>query len=83
MNSSSLHFPWPLPVGSSAQGGLCNKRLKNVDAYLERLIGERVIAGAMTLIARHGCIAHQRCYGFMDVEKIFRCGRTQFSGSTQ
>ena len=69
MNTRPFNSLWPLPLVTPAQGGLCDKRLKNVSTYLDRLIEEGVLAGALTLIARHGGIAYQRCHGFLDVDQ--------------
>lgn len=59
---------WPLPKTNPARVGLSPERLKRVDAYLDRLIAERTLAGAITLIARRGRLAHIRCHGMMDAE---------------
>lgn len=54
---------WPLPMGAPARAGLCPRRLRRIDAYVGRLVGERRIAGAITLLARRGRIAHLACHG--------------------
>ena len=59
---------WPLPKAKPSQVGLCATRLQRVDAYLDRLMAARTLAGAITLIARRGRLAHLRCHGMMDVE---------------
>lgn len=68
MNTPSCSA-WPLPQAAPVRVGLCPARLQRVDAYLDRLIAERTLAGAITLIARHGHIAHLRCHGMLDVER--------------
>jgi CubicO group peptidase (beta-lactamase class C family) len=59
---------WPLPKTSPARVGLCAQRLERASAYLERLIADRALAGAITLVARRGHIAHLCCQGQQDVE---------------
>jgi len=59
---------WPLSKISPERVGLCSKRLERASVYLDRLIAERALAGAITLVARHGHIAHLRCHGQQDVE---------------
>lgn len=59
---------WPLPAATPARVGLCPQRLKRVDAYVDRLVAERTLAGAITVVARRGRLAHVRCHGMMDAE---------------
>jgi len=59
---------WPLTRTLPAKVGLCPKRLERVSAMVERLIAEKAIAGAITLVQRHGRIAHLECSGMRDVE---------------
>ena len=49
--------------------GLSPKRLKNVDAYLQRIVDEEKVAGAGGLIIRHGEEAYHSSYGMRDREK--------------
>jgi CubicO group peptidase (beta-lactamase class C family) len=48
--------------------GLCPKRLKNVDAYLKRIVDEGKVAGAGGMIIRHGEEAFLSSSGFQDME---------------
>jgi len=60
---------WPLPRVLPTKVGLCPQRLKRASAMVDRLIAEKTIAGAITLVVRHGKIAHLECSGMQDVEK--------------
>jgi CubicO group peptidase (beta-lactamase class C family) len=59
---------WPLPTCKPSRVGLSAKRLQRVTDYLTDLIDEGTIAGAITVMARRGRIAHLECHGFLDVE---------------
>lgn len=63
------HASWPLPRTSPGRVGLCLKRLERVSSHLERLIDTRTVAGAITVVARRGRIAHLLCQGMQDAEK--------------
>ena len=59
---------WPLPKTAPSNVGLCAQRLERANSYLENLVANRTLAGAISLVARHGHIAHLRCHGWQDVE---------------
>ncbi len=69
MRKNSGSSSWPLSKTSPNRVGLCPKRLERVEAYLDRIVAERTLAGAITVVARQGRIAHLHCYGMQDVEK--------------
>ena len=48
--------------------GLSTERLSRIDRVMEKHIAEKKVAGAVTLVARHGKIAYLGAYGMMDVE---------------
>ena len=48
--------------------GLSTERLSRLDKVMEAYVEQQKIAGGVTLIARHGKIAHLGTYGMMDVE---------------
>jgi CubicO group peptidase (beta-lactamase class C family) len=48
--------------------GLSTERLSRIDKVMERHIAQQKIAGGVTLLARHGKVAHLGTYGMMDVE---------------
>jgi CubicO group peptidase (beta-lactamase class C family) len=47
--------------------GLCPKRLKNVDAYLARIVEQGKVAGAAGMITRHGIEAYCASFGMRDI----------------
>ena len=49
--------------------GLCPKRLKNVDAYLRRIVEEGKVAGAAGMVIRHGIEAYCASFGMRDIAK--------------
>jgi CubicO group peptidase (beta-lactamase class C family) len=49
--------------------GLCPKRLKNIDAYLKRIVDQGKTAGAGGMVIRHGVEAYCASSGFQDLEK--------------
>jgi CubicO group peptidase (beta-lactamase class C family) len=48
--------------------GLSSERLERIRPVIQNYIDRRIIAGALTLVARHGKIAHLECMGQMDLE---------------
>ncbi|MDE0011060.1 MAG: serine hydrolase [Candidatus Poribacteria bacterium] len=48
--------------------GLSEKQLGRISATVEKFIGEERLAGAVTLVARRGKVAHFEAFGMMDVE---------------
>ena len=51
------------------QVGLSTERLARIDRIMQGHVDRGHVAGLSTLIARHGRIAHLRCYGEADVER--------------
>ena len=60
---------WPLQRIPPARAGLCAQRLERASAYLDGLVANRTLAGAIALVARRGGIAHLGCHGWQDVEQ--------------
>ena len=54
---------------TNSSGGLCPKRLKNVDAYLQRIIDQGKVAGAAGMIIRRGEEAYCSSFGMRDREQ--------------
>ena len=54
---------------SAGKSGLCPKRLKNIDAYLQRIIDQGKVAGAAGMIVRRGEEAYCSAFGMRDREK--------------
>ena len=48
--------------------GLSAERLKHISSTAQRFIDEDELAGAITLVARRGKVAHFEAYGMMDIE---------------
>ena len=48
--------------------GLSAKRLERISAAAQQLINEEQLAGAVTIIARRGKVAHFEAHGMMDIE---------------
>ena len=57
-----------LPVANPESVGLSSERLARIGAAVERSIGEKRIAGAVTLVARRGHVAWLKAQGMMDRE---------------
>jgi CubicO group peptidase (beta-lactamase class C family) len=48
--------------------GLSSERLAKIDKMMQKHVDEKLIPGAVILVARHGKIAHLSAVGMMDVE---------------
>jgi CubicO group peptidase (beta-lactamase class C family) len=57
-----------IPVGKPEEVGLSSERLKRVGEVVQQHIDARDVAGAVTLVARKGRIAHFEARGYMDIE---------------
>ncbi|HTM47734.1 MAG TPA: serine hydrolase domain-containing protein [Bryobacteraceae bacterium] len=57
-----------LPTSTPEEAGLSTERLKRVHALVQRYIDKGEIAGAVSLVARRGRIAHFEAQGWMDLE---------------
>ena len=55
-------------ISLAEQVRMSSARLERVNALMRRFTERGVIAGAVTLIARRGQIAHLQAHGHMDVE---------------
>ncbi len=58
----------PLPTAAPAGVGLSAERLARLDAVIERHVEAGELAGAVTLVARRGKVAHFEAIGRMDGE---------------
>ena len=56
-----------LPMAEPGAVGLSTERLSRIDKVMEAHVAQQKIAGGVTLLARHGKIAHLGTYGMMDV----------------
>ena len=57
-----------IPVGKPEEVGLSSERLKRIGEAVQRHIDAGNVAGAVTLVARRGRIAHFEARGMMDLE---------------
>jgi CubicO group peptidase (beta-lactamase class C family) len=57
-----------VPVGKPEEVGLSSERLKRIGEAVQRHIDAGNVAGAVTLVARKGRIAHFEARGMMDLE---------------
>jgi CubicO group peptidase (beta-lactamase class C family) len=61
-------FSHDLPTVEPEAVGLSTERISRIDKVMETHVAQQEIAGGVTLLARHGKIAHLGVYGMMDVE---------------
>jgi len=57
-----------IPLGKAEDVGLSTERLKRIGEAVERHVAAGNVAGAVTLVARRGKIAHFEAHGVMDVD---------------
>jgi CubicO group peptidase (beta-lactamase class C family) len=57
-----------VPIGKAEDVGLSTERLKRISEAVQRHIAAGNVAGAVTLVARRGKIAHFEAQGVMDVD---------------
>jgi hypothetical protein len=72
----------PIEVVRPESVGLCSKRLARIETHLERrYIAPQKIAGALTLVARKGKVAHLSTVGRWISSGTSRCARIRFFAS--
>lgn len=64
-----LSSQWPLQMVEPQTVGLSAERLTRINDVIARYVDEGRIAGAITLVARRGGIAHLEAQGLMDIER--------------
>ena len=57
-----------VPSGRPEDVGLSSERLQRVNEVIQRYIGAKEIAGAVTVVTRRGRMAHFEAHGLMDLE---------------
>jgi CubicO group peptidase (beta-lactamase class C family) len=57
-----------LPMASPEEVGMSSERLQRVSALMQRNIDQNLLAGTVSLIARHGKVVHLEAQGFRDKE---------------
>ena len=65
---SAAAFAQDLPVSKPDTVGLSSERLERIGTAVQRSIDDKRIAGAVTLVARHGHVAWFKAQGMMDRE---------------
>src|SRR5688500_11803712 len=58
----------PVPPATPADRGLSSARLALIDRMIERRLAAGEIAGAVTIVARNGKVAHHSAKGVVDLE---------------
>ena len=64
----SLHGAGSVTMAKPEDVGLSSERLMRVHEAVQRHIDAGSLSGAVTLVARHGKIAHLEGHGLMDIE---------------
>jgi len=64
---TSVQSPAGLPVATPASAGFSSERSENLHALIQNEIDHKQLAGAITLLARHGKIVDYRTYGMRDL----------------
>ena len=63
---------WPIaaatPTARPEEVGLSTERLQRISELMKRHIDAGTFSGAVTLVARHGRVAHLESHGLMDIE---------------
>ena len=57
-----------IPVVPAAQAGLSEKKLAEVDKFMERQVADKKIAGGIVVVSHDGKIGFFHAYGQMDLE---------------
>jgi CubicO group peptidase (beta-lactamase class C family) len=57
-----------VPSGRPEDVGISSERLQRITQLIQRYMDTKVISGAVTVVARHGRIAHFEATGLMDIE---------------
>ncbi len=66
--AAESQVPPGLPVASPADVGMDAARLKAIDQAMQKFVDDRVVSGAVTLVARDGRIVHLGAVGLADLE---------------
>lgn len=67
-NVSEETGAWPLEMTAPEGVGLSSQRLERVASLMNGWVSTGIIAGGVSLVARHDKIAHLECFGMMDAE---------------
>src|SRR6266849_6751122 len=58
----------PAPTAKAEDVGISSERLMRIGEMVQRHMSVHQVAGAVTLVARRGRIAHFEAHGYMDLE---------------
>ncbi len=58
-----------LPIVAPEEVGFDSARLARIDSFFEQKVANGELAGIVTLVARHGKIAHHSAVGYQDVQR--------------
>ena len=56
-----------LPMARPQEAGLSVEGLAKIDAEVQKFLDKKQLAGAVTIVARHGKVAHFKAHGLMDI----------------
>ena len=56
-----------LPLAKPQEVGLSAEGLDKIDSEVRKLLDRKQLAGAITIVARHGKVAHFKAHGMMDI----------------
>ena len=56
-----------LPLAAPQEVGLSAEGLAKIDAEVQKFLDKKQLAGAITIVARHGKVAHFKAHGLMDI----------------
>jgi len=68
MNSTKIYNDWPLPHAKPEELGFSTERLSRIAPAMQKYVDEEKVPCMITLVARHGKIAHFEAVGYMDIE---------------
>jgi CubicO group peptidase (beta-lactamase class C family) len=68
LSLSTLSYSDSLPTAVPEDVGLSTVKLQYLDRAMQGVINQGQVVGAVTLVARHGKIAHYKAYGRMSLE---------------
>ncbi|MEE3053609.1 MAG: serine hydrolase domain-containing protein, partial [Planctomycetota bacterium] len=56
-----------LPLSEPQEVGLSAEGLAKIDSEVQKFLDRKQLAGAITIVARHGKVAHFKAHGMMDI----------------
>ena len=68
MSPNESSTTWPLPVAKPEEVGFSSERLGRIRPAMQKYVDEQQIPCMITMVARHGKIAHFEAVGYMDIE---------------